>query len=902
MSKRLMRWLVAGAAAACLSTLSGCGGGSTLPPAEPERGSITGVARASADSAPIGGASVSADGQTTTTAADGSFRLDQVNAASRVVVKIAAAGFVDGTQPVPVQATRTAHADFRLVRASAAVQVDAAQAATVTAPDSLAAVDLAANSLVNASSGAAATGMLTVRVTPIDPAADPQSMPGNYTTNLDQTIESFGAVNVSLKDAQGNRLNLKAGTSATIRIPLASRSANPPATIPLYYLDEASGLWVQEGTATLRGNPPNRYYEGTVTHFTTWNADQVQDTIFVHGCVRDANAAAVAGARVRSVGIDYSGTASALSVAPDGKFSVAIRRNGRAAVFAEHESQVSNTVIAGPSATDITLVGCLTLNPQPVAPLVLEHPADTTVTQGAPAFFHVVANGSAPLRYQWQRNGVDIPGATFEWLFVPLASAGDNGARYSVVVSNAVGSATSNPGVLSVTAPVPTVIVTPPASTSVQAGETASFSVVAVGGEPLSYQWQRNGVEIAGATSRDCVTPALQLSDSGALYRVVVTGAAGAVTSSAATLTVTPQVPTPPAITAHPASTSVGVGISASFSVGASGTPPLAYQWLRDGSAIAGATSATYTTPPTLQSDNGAVFSVRVTNAHGSVTSNGATLTVSADDTDDKVKLMRLLTLSFDFVQAAAAGFELANDDFVFVDPATVCRSGSISGTINGSTPGAGQPLPPSGTLAVTLNACNIDETTYTGSSSVSYDFSSIDPPNGTLTATLNNMRVRSVSGNSVIQDVTANGVGSESVTSSVANADTATTIALTLANGATLRNELTALTATFASGSVGFRTMTTPDAGPVGVRVKQFRFSYDNLSFSVAGVSYVASGAYQLDFNTDNSIAAGSGEVLLRSNGVTIGRIYATNEGTFIEVNGTVQPFAAKPARRAMR
>jgi hypothetical protein len=87
---------------------------------------------------------------------------------------------------------------------------------------------------------------------------------------------------------------------------------------------------------------------------------------------------------------------------------------------------------------------------------------------------------------------------------------------------------------------------------------------------------------------------------------------------------------TPPTITTQPQSRSVSAGQTATFSVAASGTAPLSYQWLRNGTALAGATSAAYTTPATTAADNGATFSVRVSNAYGSVTSSNATLTVTS--------------------------------------------------------------------------------------------------------------------------------------------------------------------------------------------------------------------------------------------------------------------------------
>jgi hypothetical protein len=89
-------------------------------------------------------------------------------------------------------------------------------------------------------------------------------------------------------------------------------------------------------------------------------------------------------------------------------------------------------------------------------------------------------------------------------------------------------------------------------------------------------------------------------------------------------------VSTAPSITTQPASQSVTAGQTASFSVTSSGAAPLNYQWSKNGAAITGATSASYTTPATATSDSGSQFTVVISNSAGNVTSNAATLTVSA--------------------------------------------------------------------------------------------------------------------------------------------------------------------------------------------------------------------------------------------------------------------------------
>jgi hypothetical protein len=86
-----------------------------------------------------------------------------------------------------------------------------------------------------------------------------------------------------------------------------------------------------------------------------------------------------------------------------------------------------------------------------------------------------------------------------------------------------------------------------------------------------------------------------------------------------------------PVITQQPANQTVAVDQTATFTVGASGTSPLSYQWRKNGSNISGATGSSYTTPPVSSSDDGSTYSCVVTNSYGSATSNSAILTVSSD-------------------------------------------------------------------------------------------------------------------------------------------------------------------------------------------------------------------------------------------------------------------------------
>src|SRR6267378_1032097 len=265
-----------------------------------------------------------------------------------------------------------------------------------------------------------------------------------------------------------------------------------------------------------------------------------------------------------------------------------------------------------------------------VAPMVTLQPANQTVTAGQTATFSVTANGAAPLTYQWKKNGVAINGAVSSSYTTPATANSDNGAQFIVLVSNSVGSVTSGAATLSVNAgAVAPSITTQPASQTVMTGQTATFSVVATGTGPLSYQWQKNGTAITGATSSSYTTPATATSDSGAQFIVLVSNSVGSLTSNAAALTVN-AAPVAPSITTQPASQTVSAGQAATFSVVATGTGSLSYQWQKNGTAITGATSSGYTTPATATSDSGAQFIVLVSNSVGSIASSAATLSVNA--------------------------------------------------------------------------------------------------------------------------------------------------------------------------------------------------------------------------------------------------------------------------------
>ena len=186
----------------------------------------------------------------------------------------------------------------------------------------------------------------------------------------------------------------------------------------------------------------------------------------------------------------------------------------------------------------------------PTAAAVATQPANQTVTVGQSATFSVTASGTAPLTYQWQKNTTNITGAAASSYTTPATSTADNGAQFRVVVTNSAGNATSNSATLTVSSPSNAApkITTQPANQTVTVGQAATFTVVASGMPAPTYQWQKNGTNIGGATLASYVTSATVSGDTGATFDVIVTNSVGNVTSNSATLTVNTATTPPSAV------------------------------------------------------------------------------------------------------------------------------------------------------------------------------------------------------------------------------------------------------------------------------------------------------------------------------------------------------------------
>jgi hypothetical protein len=257
---------------------------------------------------------------------------------------------------------------------------------------------------------------------------------------------------------------------------------------------------------------------------------------------------------------------------------------------------------------------------KPTRPNITVQPTNTTVFGGNDLFMYVVANGSTPLKYQWYWNGTNALGGETNTTLVITNIQMSQWGNYHAVVTNSLGSVTSQVAVVNVVA-LP-VIASQPADQTVPIGGTADFEVVATG-NTLTYQWFYNTNTVMPGSGANLLLFSVQPSQSGT-YHVQVSNPYGSVRSRYAVLTVANL----PVITAQPTNLTVLVGGGASFAVSATGSGPLAYQWFLNGTTPLEGRTDTNLVFPVAQLTDAGLYHVVVSNASGSVASAAASLRV----------------------------------------------------------------------------------------------------------------------------------------------------------------------------------------------------------------------------------------------------------------------------------
>jgi hypothetical protein len=307
-------------------------------------------------------------------------------------------------------------------------------------------------------------------------------------------------------------------------------------------------------------------------------------------------------------------------------------------------------------------------------PLITTQPQSQTVTEGADVAFNVIATGTAPLSYLWRKDGVVLRGGSTATLALGSVVTGQSG-QYSVVVSNSLGFATSQSATLIVN-PIPPSITFQPQPQVVTVGGTATFTVAAAGSTPFTYQWFRNDVPITGANTSSLTLSNVSQSLAGD-YSVVVGNSGGTMPSDHAALTVFNPT-TAPMIVSLPQSQNSYIGDTVHFSVAATGTEPLLYQWYFNGSVLSNATGASLVLT-NIQAGGAGSYAVGVRNEAGAVTSDPAILGVVELKITSMIPLSGGAQLSWEGL--AGRSFELQRSSDLIRDSWTLLSSPPPPGT-----------------------------------------------------------------------------------------------------------------------------------------------------------------------------------------------------------------------------
>jgi hypothetical protein len=280
-----------------------------------------------------------------------------------------------------------------------------------------------------------------------------------------------------------------------------------------------------------------------------------------------------------------------------------------------------SVLVSNPAGTVASAVATLTVL---VPPTITAQPQSQVVNTNTTVNFTVAANGTGPVRYQWQFNGADISGATSATLTlnnVTLAHEGD----YRVLLTDDITTGASQ--VARLTVRVPPVVLVGLRGVTNAVGSTVTLSITASGSVPMGFSWRKSSLTITNfvlMTTHSTFTIFNAQTNDSATWRCVITNSgnvAPGVLSSASVLILAP-----PVLTNAPASQSVEPGANVTFTAGAAGSGPLRYQWQFQGGDLANATNASLVLSNVTLANQG-LYRVTVTNLVGSATAT-ATLTV----------------------------------------------------------------------------------------------------------------------------------------------------------------------------------------------------------------------------------------------------------------------------------
>lgn len=263
--------------------------GTTIPPDILVTASVQGRV-VDQDGIPVQGATITGGTTSTSTDVNGIFTFKNISLSSRFgLIKATKSGYFTGSRSIVTNGGQSSFVTIQLISRSESGNFAAyAGGSVVVYPGDT--VAFPANAVVNAASNAAYTGTVHVFATYLNPTNDnltkymPGDLRGINTAGKEVALESYGMMNVELQDDAGNKLQVASGQQATLTmaIPTALQSS-APTTIPLWYFNDTTGRWMQQGSGTRQGNN----YVASVSHFTWWNCDVFYFPYFFKGHIKD---------------------------------------------------------------------------------------------------------------------------------------------------------------------------------------------------------------------------------------------------------------------------------------------------------------------------------------------------------------------------------------------------------------------------------------------------------------------------------------------------------------------------------------------------------------------------------------------------------------------------------------
>ncbi len=443
--------------------------------------------------------------------------------------------------------------------------------------------------------------------------ADNDSNSANNTSTVTSTVTS-GCVAASI-GAQPVSIVVCPGTAATVSV-----GAN--GTTPYAY------QWQKNGT-NISGATASAY-----TIASASAADVASYSVVVtNGCGSVTSSAATvtlytattASALTNQIACPSNSVAFATTASGTGPFTYQWQKNGSNLTTQTNSSIALTNVSAADSATYSVLVtgNCNSVtNSATLTVNTLASSAGlTSITNncsGTTAAFTEVVSGTGPFTYVWKKNGAVVSGQTSSSFVIPATATTDSGT-YAVEVTGSCNSITNSATLVVSTGTFGTALT----NLVLCPGNSASFSTVASGAAPFSYQWRKNGANISGQTTSAYNIGSVSITDAGT-YSVEITGNCNKITNSA-TLAVNTLLSG-----GSFGGQTVCVGQSATFTTVPAGSAPFTYVWKKDG-VVQGITSNLLTVVSATTGDAG-TYTVEINGPCNSITNSG-TLTVNSATT-----------------------------------------------------------------------------------------------------------------------------------------------------------------------------------------------------------------------------------------------------------------------------